>query len=151
LDNIFDKCETIEDLRSGMRPAAYRDLFDKEIDQSAYTQIRNEGVGRPPLVRFLGTGWRSKIEEALVALAEDSARAQAERLRRRQEREAAKAEAARQEAARQEQLRVEAEERARKEAEEEAGTWKGARPFALVGLGLLGPERKQFHTGAVGN
>jgi hypothetical protein len=119
LDDIFDKCETFQELESAMGPAQLLKVFPKPLESNDYSRIRTDGAGITIISRFLGEDkWEQPVREANSALQEDSARAQAERLRKRQEREAAKAEAARQEAARQEQLRVEAEERARKEAEE---------------------------------
>lgn len=118
LDEKLDKCETFQELESELHQGQAQKLFSGIPEEKVYQKVRSEGVGAVLIVRLLGDGWDRPVSEALSALQEDSARAQAERLRKRQEREAAKAEAARQEAARQEQLRVEAEERARKEAEE---------------------------------
>lgn len=93
LDDIFDKCETFQLFESvqGQGPAGV--LFDKDPGPDNYARLRLDGVGRNYIVKFLGKKWDESVKEALSALEEDSARAQAERLRKRQEREAAKAEA----------------------------------------------------------
>ncbi len=118
LDDIFDKCETLEDVKSQRFPEAFANMVNS-MGPDRFSKTRLNGAGPDIVATFLGREkWDNPAKEALSVLDEDSSRAQAERLRKRQDREAAKAEAARQEAARQEQLRVEAEERARKEAEE---------------------------------
>lgn len=135
LDDIFDKCEEFQELELEMGPAQVLKVFPKSLESNEYSKVRMGGAGITLISRFLGEDkWDQPVREAMSALQEDSARAQAERLRKRQEREAAKAEAARQEAARQEQLRLEAEDRARKEAEE-AERLPGGRPPRRRGNG----------------
>ena len=106
LDDIFDKCDTLESLGSDPAGPPARGSLNSSLEASAYTKVRNDGVGVDVLSRFLGHGWEHRIKDALPALAEDAARVHADRLRKRQERERLKAEAARQEAERQEQLRL---------------------------------------------
>ena len=89
LDDIFDKCETYQELNNSRYRGTVRKLFGGDIDPEKFALARNNGVGGTFVERFLGEGWQKPTKEALSALQEDSARAQAERLRKRQEREAA--------------------------------------------------------------
>lgn len=121
LDDLLDGYESLEEMKLDGLDLGHLDSFLEASDERAFSRLRNDGVGRRPLERFLGDkNWHNHLEGAMEALKYDSAKVHAERLRKREERARLKAEEEKRKAAEAaEAERKQAEELARVQAEQE--------------------------------
>lgn len=65
LDEIFDDCESIEDVKSMCGPDFTSKVLGEAAPVQTFARIRAEGVGRKIIVNFLGPKWGEAAQARL--------------------------------------------------------------------------------------